>query len=148
MRQFTVALLPRQLPRPFNCRQQVESFNDTRYRCFIPTLRSETDEPAHVPALRHLNTIDRNDGVSFESSNLRYCSSAFAVAAEEDSDSDADEDGGRDQDFGDGEELVGLVFSGDDGEHDGERCTKQSDGGEGDGDGAASGDAYDIGFRG
>ena len=73
---------------------------------------------------------------------MTYGSAAFAFISQKDGDSDADEDGGRDQYLGDGEELVGLVFSGDDGEDAGEGGGEESNGGEGDGDGAALQSTY------
>jgi len=69
---------------------------------------------------------------------------ALAFGAEENGDPDSDQDGGRDKDFCDGEELVGLVLSGDHGEDDGQAGAEESNDGQCDGDGATSGDAYDV----
>jgi hypothetical protein len=63
------------------------------------------------------------------------------LRAEKDSHSDSDQNRCRDEDLGDGEEFVGLVFSGDDGQDDGQAGGEEPDDGEGGGDGAASGDA-------
>lgn len=54
----------------------------------------------------------------------------LAFGADEDGNADSDQDGGRDQHFGDGEELVRFVVSGDDGEDDGEGGAEKSDDGE------------------
>ena len=51
----------------------------------------------------------------------------LAFGADEDGNADSDQDGGRDQHFGDGEELVRFVVSGNDGEDDGEGGAEESD---------------------
>jgi hypothetical protein len=54
----------------------------------------------------------------------------LAFGADEDGNADSDQDGGRDQHFGDGEELVRFVVAGDDREDDGEGGAEKSDDGE------------------
>jgi hypothetical protein len=57
-------------------------------------------------------------------------SSPLSLGSEEDGDAYTDEDGGRDEDLGDGEELMRLVVAGDDREDDGEGGAEKSDDGE------------------